>query len=142
MNTHTNHCACTGIQAPGCHCYCHISKGPLILIDKETGQEYAYHGLMREPMEGEEYLARGGVQRATWAYWTVYPIVVRVPKRHTFGRVVYEETGETRPLQHGDVGLDTSGGSGYPCLWPKEIPSGWPFRVLKPVEILPHIEGE
>ena len=113
----------------------------MILIDEATGTRYEYQGLIREPMEGEKYLSGSGIRRASWDHTDVYPIVVRVLKRHTFGRVVYEETDETRPLQFGEVGMHTSGHTGYPCLWPKEDPSGWPFRVLKPVEILAHIGG-
>ena len=100
------------------------------------GKEYEFRGLYRPPRTGDFYLdgAIGNVVEWTTApaYYTgdraiVHPIPPPVV-RHTFGGVVFEETGEVREAAVGEWHIDTG-----PRV--RDYHTQGAYKILRPVAI-------
>ena len=77
------------------------------------GKKYEFRGEYRKPKQDESFLAdNGSVFTCRTNEWAgVRAIVHPVPKRHTFGGVVFEETGERRPPGKGEWAFNKVAGS-------------------------------
>ena len=91
----------------------------MILVDEATGNRYEVPTAAWVGPDGSVLLANG--VRLT-----------RVPKLHTFGGVMFEETGETRVPSDEWVFVDS--GNNNPAFFPKGT-TPLAFRILRPVPV-------
>ena len=107
----------------------------MILVDKETGKEYEW---------------RSGKAVAYGDSLVLYNFLgddvarlISVPKRHTFGRVTFEETGEVRAARKGEWRL-SKWTEGEPeeetaAILQTEDTWGSNYVILRPVRITPDV---
>lgn len=109
----------------------------------ENGKVYEFKGIYSNPKLGEYYLSSrsnlgsGDVKQALADHPRQEPplaIVARVRPRHTFGGIVFEETGEIRELNFGEWGLQQTT---VPCpFFRATLDLPFPeYPVLRPVAL-------
>lgn len=109
-------------------------------LEDEQGRKFVFEGLYRPYIQGDFYLSEisGLVKEVDWTpSWSTstppqYAILRRIFKKHTFGDVVFEETGESRIPREDEYALD--GCRLIHILFGDEAPSH-DCTILKPVEI-------
>jgi len=105
----------------------------------QDGVEYEYRGTVNPPVDGDwtPIISGNGVELVPWRHINGPNAVVfrPKPKRHKFGGVVFEETGEFRPAEIGEWFLcDDEGVPLYPvhnCF----VPTRAYCTILRPAAI-------
>lgn len=101
-------------------------------------KEYEYRGEYREVTSTDHFIAISTGGRLVLdpsqdnAGLGVRAIVHPVPVRHTFGGIVFEETGEKRPTVFGEWFLNQSG---YPEGWYLARSACTSYKILRRVEV-------
>lgn len=122
----------------------------MIIIDKETGQEYEVLDGSRERQpytsysngangDATHYLVRGGVFAEHGSSRALHGTPLRLVRpRHTFGGVVFEETGEVRKPEKDEfyLGNVTDGRSVLTQHGPGRN-HGSEYPILRPVALEP-----